>query len=66
MDQLELIKRKAVQIISEEDLEKKLKSGKKGGNLGSVDFINSLYGIIIPSLANEGDVGVGEDFGAIK
>ncbi len=29
MDNLELIKRKAVQIISEEDLEKKLKSGKK-------------------------------------
>ena len=29
MEQLDLIKRKAVQIISEEDLEKKLKSGKK-------------------------------------
>lgn len=29
MEGLELIKRKAVQIISEEDLEKKLKSGKK-------------------------------------
>ena len=29
MEGLELIKRKAVQIISEEDLDKKLKSGKK-------------------------------------
>ena len=29
MDNLELIKRKAVQIISEEDLKKKLDSGKK-------------------------------------
>jgi len=29
MEELDLIKRKAVQIISEEDLEKKLKSGKK-------------------------------------
>ncbi len=29
MDKLELIKRKAVQIFSEEDLEKKIKSGKK-------------------------------------
>lgn len=29
MDELELIRRKAVQIISEEDLEKKLKSGRK-------------------------------------
>ena len=29
MDELELVKRKAVQIISEEDLEKKLKSGRK-------------------------------------
>ena len=29
MEELELIKRKAVQIISEEDLEKKLKSGRK-------------------------------------
>lgn len=29
MEQLDLIRRKAVQIISEEDLEKKLKSGKK-------------------------------------
>lgn len=28
MEGLELIKRKAVQIISEEDLDKKLKSGK--------------------------------------
>ena len=29
MEELDLIRRKAVQIISEEDLEKKLKSGKK-------------------------------------
>ena len=29
MEGLDLIKRKAVQIISEEDLNKKLKSGKK-------------------------------------
>ena len=29
MEGLELIKRKAVHIISEEDLDKKLKSGKK-------------------------------------
>ena len=29
MEKLDSIKRKAVQIISEEDLEKKLKSGKK-------------------------------------
>ena len=29
MDNLELIKRRAVQIFSEEDLDKKMKSGKK-------------------------------------
>ena len=29
MDNLEIIKRKAVQIFNEEDLDKKIKSGKK-------------------------------------
>ena len=31
MENLELIKRRAVQIFSEEDLDKKMKSGKKLG-----------------------------------